>query len=338
MKTYAGIDLHSSNNYIGVINHKNERLHSRRYDNNLKTVLKVLRKYKRTLQGVVVESTYNWYWLVDGLMENNYKVHLANPAAIQQYKGLKHRDDKKDAFWLAHLLQLGILAQGYIYPKELRSVRDMFRRRMMFVKQRTTQTLSLQSMIARNRGVEQSVSAIVRFRDDFIKQMFDCPHLVSTALHQMETIRFLGKQIEAIESEVETMVELDSAYRGLLTIPGIGRILAMTIMLEVGDIRRFEKVGHYSSYCRCVKAQSLSNGKKKGNNNRKNGNRYLAWAYVEAANHNKRSCSQARKFLERKMAEKNYTVAIKALANKLSKASYFIMRDQTTYDPALLFR
>ena len=88
MKTYAGIDLHSSNSFIGVINHKNERLHSRRYDNNLRTVLKVLRKYKRSLQGVVVESTYNWYWLVDGLMENGYKVHLANPAAIQQYKGL----------------------------------------------------------------------------------------------------------------------------------------------------------------------------------------------------------------------------------------------------------
>ncbi|WP_435050933.1 transposase [Desulfosarcina widdelii] len=123
-----------------------------------------------------------------------------------------------------------------------------------------------------------------------------------------------------------------------MTITGIGRILATTIMLEVGDIHRFKNVGNYSSYCRCVKAQSISNGKKKGNNNRKNGNRYLAWAYVEAANHNKRSCSQARKFLERKMAEKNYTVAIKALANKLSKASYFIMRDQTTYDPALLFR
>lgn len=125
---------------------------------------------------------------------------------------------------------------------------------------------------------------------------------------------------------------------GLLTITGIERILATTIMLEVGDIRRFKNEGNYSSYCRCVKAQFTSNGKKKGNNNRKNGNRYLAWAYVEAANHNKRSCTRSRKFVERKTAEKNYTVAIKALANKLSKASYFIMRDQTTFDPALMFR
>lgn len=338
MKTYAGIDLHSSNNFIGIINQKDERLHCRRHVNNLETVLKVLRKYRKSLQGVVVESTYNWYWLVDGLMDHGFKVHLANPAAIQQYKGLKNRDDKWDAFWLAHLLRLGILAQGYIYPKQKRSIRDMFRRRTMFVKQRTTQILSLQSMIARNRGADYSASVIVRFGNDDIKEMFDCPHLVSTALHQMETIRFLEKRIKAIETEVETEIEIDKAYEKLLTIPGIGRILAMAIMLEVGDIRRFEHVGNYSSYCRCVKALSTSNGKKKGNNNRKNGNRYLAWAYVEAANHNKRSCPQARKFVERKTAEKNYTVAIKALANKLSKASYFIMRDQTTFDPILLFR
>jgi transposase len=337
MKTYAGIDLHSSNSFIGIINQNDEKLHSRRHDNIFKEIVKVLRKYKKSLQGVVVESTYNWYWLVDGLMEQGYKVHLANPTAIQQYKGLKNRDDKHDAFWLAHLLRLNILPQGYIYPKSLRPIRDLFRRRTMFVKQRTTQTLSLQSMIARNRGVERSASVLVHLDNESIEEMFDCPALVSTALHQMETIRFLGKQIKAIEAEVEAVVELDKAYRGLLTIPGIGKILAMTIMLEVGDIRRFEKVGNFSSYCRCVKAQSTSNGKKKGDNNRKNGNRYLSWAYVEAANHNKRSCPRARKFVERKTAEKNYTVAIKALANKLSKASYFIMRDQTTYDPSLLF-
>ncbi|BBO93060.1 IS110 family transposase [Desulfosarcina ovata] len=337
MKTYAGIDLHSSNSFIGVINQNDEKLHSRRHYNNLKEILKVLRKYKKSLQGVVVESTYNWYWLVDGLMEQEYKVHLANPTAIQQYKGLKNRDDKYDAFWLAHLLRLGILPQGYIYPKSLRPVRDLFRRRTLFVKQRTAQTLSLQSMIARNRGIEHSASVIVHLDDESYEEMFDCPNLVSTALHQIGTIRFLEKQIKEIEAEVETVVELDNAYRGLLTIPGIGKILAMTIMLEVGDIRRFEKVGNYSSYCRCVKAQSTSNGKKKSNNNRKNGNRYLSWAYVEAANHNKRSCPLARKFIERKTAEKNYTVAIKALANKLSKASYFIMRDQTIYDPSLLF-
>ena len=133
METYAGIDLHSSNNYVGVIDAKDKRLYCRRHENQLKDVLKALAPFKKTLKGVVVESTFNWYWLVDGLQEQGFKVHLANPSAIQTYKGLKHTDDKWDSFWLAHLLRLGILSQGYIYPKEQRPIRDLLRRRLMFV-------------------------------------------------------------------------------------------------------------------------------------------------------------------------------------------------------------
>lgn len=337
MQTYAGIDLHSTNSYIGIINQEDKRLHSQRHDNNLKQILKVLNKHKKTLQGVVVESTYNWYWLVDGLMDEGYKVHLANPAAIQQYKGLKNKDDKWDAFWLAHLLRLNILPEGYIYPKEQRPVRDMLRRRMIFVKQRTTQILSLQSMIARDRGLDFPGSSIVNFSKDFIEEVFNCPHKVSIAWRQLQAIQFLTVQIQGIELDVLAQIKLNPAYELLLTIPGIGKILAMTIMTEVGDIKRFEKVGQYSSYCRCVSARSTSNGKRKKDNNRKNGNRYLAWAYVEAANFNKRYCPQANKFVQRKTSKTNYSLAIKALGNKLSKASYFIMRDQKPYDPAMLF-
>ncbi len=337
MKTYAGIDLHSSNSFIGIINQKDKRLYGKRHDNILPRILKVLKKYKKSLQGVVVESTYNWYWLVDGLMENGYKVHLANPAAIQQYNGLKFKDDKSDAFWLAHMLRLGILPEGYIYPKEHRPIRDMLRRRAMFVKQRTTQILSLQSMIARNRGIDFSGSSISNFSKEFLEEVLKCPNKVSIAWRQLETIQFLSGQILGIESEVESKMELNPAYQKLLTIPGIGKILAMTIMTEVGEISRFKKVNHYSSYCRCVSARCISNGKRKKDNNRKNGNRYLAWAYVEAANYNKRYCEMAKKFVQKKTAKMNYSLAIKALGNKLSKASYFIIRDQKDYDPVHLF-
>jgi len=127
MRTYAGIDLHSSNNYIGVIDAKDKRLYSKRHDNRIEDVLKVMGKFKASLQGVVIESTYNWYWLVDGLMDQGYTVHLANPNAIQTYDGLKHTDDKWDSFWLAHLLRLGILAEGYIYPKHQRPISDQLK-------------------------------------------------------------------------------------------------------------------------------------------------------------------------------------------------------------------
>ena len=120
--------------------------------------------------------------------------------------------------------------------------------------------------------------------------------------------------------------------------PGIGNILGLTIMLEVGDINRFPKVSDYSSYCRCVKSERLSDKKKKGEGNRKNGNRYLAWAYVEAANFAVRHYPEAQSFYHRKKAKTNGVVATKALGNKLARASYYIMRDQVPYDGSKLFK
>jgi len=129
MKVYAGIDLHSTNNYLGVIDQTDRRLFDDKLPNCPKTILAALKPFKKKLVGIVVESTFNWYWLVDVLNENGYKVHLANPAAIKQYEGLKHSDDQRDSFWLAHMLRLGILPEGYIYPKAQRPLRDLLRRR-----------------------------------------------------------------------------------------------------------------------------------------------------------------------------------------------------------------
>lgn len=338
METYAGIDLHSSNNYIGVIDANDNRLYSRRHDNHLEHVVKALAPFKRSLKGVVVESTYNWYWLIDGLQEHGFKVHLANPSAIKTYEGLKHTDDQWDSFWLAHLLRLGILHQGYIYPKEQRPIRDLLRRRLMFVRQRTAQILSLQSMISRIRGLDFPGSSIKQLRMDFVERLFDSHHHRFTAERNLSTIHFLGGIIREIETEVRSQIQLRKDFQMLLTTPGIGLILGLTIMLEVGDINRFPKVGNYSSYCRCVESKRITNNKKKGEGNKKNGNRYLAWAYVEAANHAARVSQEAQKFFQRKMAKSNRTLATKALANKLSKATFYIMRDQVPYEAEKLFR
>jgi transposase len=147
----------------------------------------------------------------------------------------------------------------------------------------------------------------------------------------------LKKIVKSIEKEVLSQIKLRKEFKLLLTIPGIGNILALTIMLEVGDISRFPQVGNYSSYCRCVRSERLSNGKKKGENNKKNGNRYLSWAYVEAANFAIRFCPKAQRFYQRKKAKTNGVVAIKALANKIARASYYVMRDQVAYDVSKLF-
>lgn len=337
MKAYAGIDLHSSNNYTAVIDDQDRRLYGRRLSNRLNTILSALNPFRENLKGVVVESTYNWYWLVDGLKEHGYKVHLANPSAIKQYEGLKHTDDRWDSFWLAHMLRLNILPEGHIYPKDKRPVRDLLRRRLLFVKHRTAHILSLQSMISRNLGIRMSCRSIKQLKELDAERLFDSPHLVLAAKNNILTIHFLTKRIKGVEKEVRSMIRLCDEFKYILTIPGIGDILAFTIMLEVGEITRFPKVGNYSSYCRCVKSERLSNGKKKDENNKRNGNRYLAWAYVEAANFAIRHSPKAQSFYHRKKAKTNRIVAIKALSNKLARASYYIIRDQVPYNTDRLF-
>ena len=152
MKLCGAIDLHSTNNVSVLTDEQDEIVYQKRLPNDLGLILKEFSAYRSELEGIVVESTYNWYWLVDGLMEQGYKVHLANTAAIQQYNGLKYTDDNSDARWLAHLLRLGVLPEGYIYPKQERAVRDLLRKRSQLVRQRTANLLSIQNLVTRNTG------------------------------------------------------------------------------------------------------------------------------------------------------------------------------------------
>jgi transposase len=296
-----------------------------------------LEPFRDQLKGLVVESTYNWYWLVDGLMDAGYGcVHLANPSAIKQYEGLKHSDDQHDAFFLAQLLILGILPQGYIYPKEDRPVRDLARKRMFLVKHKTAHILSLQSLIARCSGQRISSNQIRKFTRADLKQLLKEEYVVISAQANLDSISFLKQQIHGLEKVIKNKVKLSPAFNGLLTVPGIGNILAMTIMLEVGDIGRFAKVGNFTSYCRCAPTQRLSDGKSKGSGNRKNGNRYLSWAFSEAAQLARRFNARFHRYYDRKAAQTNTIVARRALSNKLARVCYYIMRDQVAFNDELI--
>jgi transposase len=182
-----------------------------------------------------------------------------------------------------------------------------------------------------------SCRSIKKLKEVDAQDLFDSSHLVLTAQSNISTIRFLSEKVNIIEKEVKSQAALSKQYQYLLSVPGIGNILALTIMLEVGDISRFVAVGKYGSYCRCVRSQRLSDNKKKGEGNRKNGNKYLAWAYVEAAHFAIRTCPKAQRFYQRKKAKANGALATKALSNKLARASYYVMRDQVPYDGDKLF-
>jgi len=331
MKYFAGIDLHSNNNVTCVIDKSGAILSRRRLSNDLKTVVHALSPFKESLSGVVVESTYNWYWLVDGLMEQGFKLHLANPAAMKQYEGLKYTDDKSDAAWLANTLRLGILPEGYIYPRDERMLRDLLRKRLQLIHQRTANILSVQNLIARNLGCGLSGSEVQKLTEERVYQLLPEIHLAMPALANLHIIQALNSEVKILEHEIKKELKPHPLFSILQSIHGIGPILAMTILLETGDIHRFAKVGNYASYCRCVESKRTSNNKVKGCGNRKCGNKYLAWAYIEAANFAVRYDDNIQRYYHRKLSKGKRVIAIKTIAHKLARACYWMMRDAVPF-------
>jgi len=334
MALYCGIDLHSNNHVVVIIDEADRRVYERRLGNDLALTLGALEPYRKELAGVAVESTFNWYWLVDGLQAAGYPMRLVNTTAVQQYAGLKYTDDRYDAYWLAHLMRLGLLPTGYIYPKEQRGIRDLLRRRMQLVQTASKQLISLQSQIWRRTG--EKISSPRLKRPDFVVDLPGAAERLS-AETTLKVYRAIQDELELLESVLLQVVKPRPDFQVLTSMTGVGVILGMTIALETGDIRRFPEVGNYASYCRCVKSEKLSNGKKKGEGNAKSGNKYLSWAFSEAAHFAVRYEPLATRFFERKQRKTNGIVAIRALAHKLARAAYYMLRDQVPFDAEKLF-
>jgi transposase len=337
MKLYGGIDLHSNNNVVALLDEEDRAVYRKRLPNEARAVLEALAPYREAVEGLVVESTYNWYWLVDALMEAGYRVHLANTAAIVQYSGLKYGDDDSDARWLAKLLRLGLLPEGYIYPKAERAVRDLLRRRLRLVQQRTANVVSIQNQLARSGGKSLSANAVKRLTPEAVGQLLPDPNQALAVQSTLLVMRAQDAAVEILEREALAQVKLRPAYRHLLTVSGIGAVLGLTIMLETGPVARFGAVGNYASYCRCVGSERLSNGKRKGRGNTKNGNKYLAWAYIEAANFAVRYNAAIKRYYQRKRDKTNAIVAIKTVAHKLARACYYMLRDGTDFEVGRAF-
>ncbi len=337
MRLYCGIDLHSNVSWVVVLDEEGKVVFQRKLLNELWRFLNELEPYKDNLEIIAVESTYNWYWLVDGLQEAGYSVRLVNPAGAEQYSGLKYTDDRHDARWLAELSRLGILPTGYIYPREQRSVRDLLRRRTRLVRQRTSNLVSLQSAVERQSGERVTTNNLKRWGEAYVDAQSYDSHVKLNLKSTVKVTEALDEQIRCIEKVILRQAKEHPRFNVLKTVPGVGKVLAWTILYETGPIERFAKAGQYASYCRCVGSKRLSNGKKKGEGNRKNGNAYLAWAFMEATNYAIRYEPLAKKYYQRKVRRSHRVVALKALAHKLARASYYVMRDGVAFDPSKAF-
>ena len=220
MELYAGIDLHSNNSVVLVLDENDRVVYQKRLPNSLERIIQALAGCAAPIKGVAVESTFNWYWLVDGLQAAGYVVHLVNTAAVKQYDGLKRSGDFEDAHHLAHLLRLGILPTGYIYPRQERALRDLLRKRSQMVRTRTAQILSMQNLLARNLGTQTSANQLKRWDDAAIGALNFLPEQKlaikanlaglqkQVAFAASKALNATGKSIaDAMPAEIERVID-----------------------------------------------------------------------------------------------------------------------------------
>lgn len=343
MDLYCGIDLGARRSHVCVVDERGAIRLERGVDNELTSMAALFGSFGGTMH-VVVESTFNWYWLADGLIERGYNVTLAHPFALRAITGARVKTDKRDARALAQLLRLDAIPRAAIIPKAQRTIRDIMRRRIHLVRQRATELGSLRRIFLRNGLLEQA-----RWRAEQIVDL-NADAVVTHPLEQLEVRQhreryaWLTAQIDTLERAVVVEAKaIDSVGFNLLqTLPGVSTILALTILFEVGDIGRFRSAKAFSSYCRVVPGvyQSGSVKRRRGEQS-KQGNPYLKWAFNQAALHAVRHYDAPRRCFEKHLAAHagpaGKVIAYNTVAHKLAVAAFHILRDGVAYQEERLF-
>ena len=341
MTLYCGIDLHARDSVICVIDDSEKILLREKVPNRLEVFLSHLNTFTPK-PSVVVESTINWYWLVDGLMGAGFEVTLAHTLGLSMITGAKVKTDKRDAFVLARLLRLGAVPKGYIYPKEQRPIRDLLRYRHSLVARRASEYGSLWRMLAQYGIVGPTVDFHRHLTEERLVEYLDHPILQKQGAMTIERVRAYTRQIKEIEDTLLAAVKDRPEFNLLQTIPGVGTILALTIYYETGDIGRFAGPKQFSSYCRVVPGIAQSGGVSKRGRGSKQGNPHLKWAFCQAAVLATRFYQPVRKFrqkhLQRRKTKANKLVSLGIVAHKMAVAAFYVLRDRVPFREELMFQ
>ena len=331
----CGIDLHARQMYVCVMDRQGKKLvHRNIRENDFEFFLKLVAPYRHDLT-VVCECTFNWYWLADACFEADIKFVLAHALYLKLIHGGKNKNDRIDSEKLAHLLRANLIPPSYIYPAARRPVRLLLRQRMSYVWERAT----LMTHLSMNQTAEGLVPARKGghnrdvWEERILGQYNNDLHRFSVSC-DMDMIRAYDTQIEKIESEIIRQAKRHCGrdYSLLLSVPGIGRILAMTLIFEIDTIERFPTVKDFTSYCRLVKGSVASAGKLKGLTGGKMGNGYLRWAFGEAAVIAKRNHPLLKPYSEKLISKHGTFKGNTILANKMARAVYFMLQKGTGFD------
>lgn len=333
----CGIDLHSRQMYICVVDRDGKvMVHSNIEGNDFGVFLKRIKPYRHSIT-VCCECAFNWYWLADACTDEGITFVLAHALYLRLIHGGKNKNDRIDSEKIAHLLRSNMIPTSYVYPAEKRPVRDLLRRRMSYVWKRAELLGHIQrGLITHNLPeVKRGQS---KTRDPWFKEVlgvYKNPYHKMVLQSDFDLIKEYDRQIYKLEVELlkYTNNENMADFKVLLSVPGIGEVLGLTILYEIDDISRFPTVQDFCSYCRLVKGSVASAGKIKGLKGGKMGNPYLKWAFREAAILCKRDQQYLKAYAEKLTKKHGKHVANAIMAHKLAKAVYFMLRNRSVFDP-----
>lgn len=337
---YCGIDLHANQMYACVIDHDGKKhLHRNYKTRNSSSFFDDIAPFGNEI-AIGCESTFNWYWLADACHERKLPFILGHALYLKAIHGGKVKNDKLDSEKLALLLRGGNFTTAYAYPKKLRATRDLLRRRTHLMRQRAQTLTHLQILNHQsNLPAVQKKLSYKSNRAGFVDR-FEDPSLQANVEVDLEMLGHYDEVIRKLELRLERTAKLDDPqnFFRLKTIPGVGRIIAMTMLYEIHDIHRFNRVGQFLSYCRLVRGSHTSAGKSYGSPGKKMGNAYLKWAFSEAVPLLKRCCPEVKSFCDRIEKKHSAARAHSYLAVKLGRAVYYMMKRGEAFEIDRLIR
>jgi transposase len=330
----CGIDLHARTLYLCLLDAAGEILLHRNVRADPESFLKSIAPYRDDLV-VAVECMFTWYWLADLCAQENIAFVLGHALYMKAIHGGKAKNDRIDAHKIAVLLRGGMLPMAYVYPQEMRATRDLLRRRTHLRRKRAELLAHIQNTHSQYNLPPSGKKITYKANRDGIPERFSDPSVRKSIEVDLSLIGFydqLLKDLELYILRTAKQHDADTFYR-LRSVPGIGKILALTILYEVHDIHRFPRVQDFVSYCRLVTCPRESAGKRQGPSGKKIGNPHLKWAFSEAAVLFLRKNPEGKKYLAKLERKHGKGKALTILAHKLARAVYYMWTREHAFDP-----
>lgn len=333
-KYFCGIDLHKKSMYICIMDIVGNILFHKNIPCSAENLIKTLLPYMPDIT-VGVESMFSYYWVYDTCVQHNIPFCLGHPFYLKSIHGGKKKNDKIDSKKITDLMRVNHFPVGFAYPKEMRATRYLLRRRQRLVSIRSEAMSHIQTLFSQKAMYDISYKEIKK-KDERRKLVkhFDDPDIQANIQTDIELIEFLNPTIQNIEQQVMRQAKNNNRMdiSTLLTVPGLGDILSMTILYEIYNISRFPSVQSFSSYSRLVKCDRSSAGKKSGGGNQKIGNPYLKWAFGQIIIRAQVFSKPLAKYYQRLQSQFGPKRAKSIIAHKFGVAVYFMLKNNKAFD------